>query len=221
MKFRNAITGKDQLAIIAEVKLKSPSHGVFEGITLDEQVKKYLAADVAAISLVTDPKRFNGSVELIRETRALTDLPIIRKDFIHDRAVLDETKTYGADAALLIVKDLTKEELDNLVHYCFEIGIDPVAEVHSAEDCKKITGLPAETVILINNRNLDTLEIDVRHGLTILPHVPSTYTIIAASGFVASEEVALYKGKVDAILVGTTLLTTPDPAAVIRSWRRM
>lgn len=220
MRFRNAIIGKNQLAIIAEVKLKSPSHGVFEGITLHEQIKKYLAANVVAISLVTDPKRFNGSVELIRETRALTDLPIIRKDFIRETAVLDETKAYGADAALLIVKDLTKEELEHLVSYCFEIGIDPVAEVHSPEDCEKIAGLPSETVILINNRNLDTLEIDVRHGLSILPHVPSAYTIIAASGFVTAEEVALYKGKVDAILVGTTLLTTPDPAAIIKSWRQ-
>ncbi|MBP9717886.1 indole-3-glycerol-phosphate synthase [Candidatus Gracilibacteria bacterium] len=215
MRFNDAIKGKQQLSIIAEVKLKSPSHGEFKGVTLEDQIKKYLAAGIDAVSLVTDPVRFNGSVELIRQTRELTDLPIIRKDFIRDEKVLDETKAYGADAALLIVKDLTKEELEKLVAHCIAIGIDPVAEVYSPADTEKIKDLPLETIILINNRNLDTLEINAAHGLEILPLINPDHTIIAASGFATKAAVIPYRWRVDAILVGTSLLTATDPSTII------
>lgn len=221
-RFRDAISGKENISIIAEIKRYSPSHGrSFPFREVPDLVSMYEKGGASALSVVTAKEPFQGSLELLKEARSLTKLPLIRKDFITTVPDLDESKTSGADAVLLIAHRLTKESLYVLVKEALARDLDPVVELHFDEDFKKIEALiknPADIIVGINNRNLENFKTDVQHAAKLLGQLDPACTIIAESAFQMADDFAPYKGKIDAVLIGTALLTAKDPMEKLLSF---
>lgn len=220
--FFDAISGKESIAIIAEIKIFSPSYGNnFPPHTVAELVSAYEAAGASAISVVTAPRPFRGSTELLKEAKLLTKLPLLRKDFITSTDAIDESEKLGASALLLIASNLIQSELLNLSDYARAKGIDVVVEVHTEEELEKVQKLmwadgsgnsaPGKLIIGINNRNLKNFSTDVNHAIKFLSLIPSHQAIIAESAFRKPEDLAPYKGKIDAALIGTAFLIDKNP----------
>lgn len=220
--FRSAITGKEKISVIAEIKRRSPSHGDFPNIPVQKLVEDYIGGGASAISVVTEAKRFNGSISIIEEaTKHMAtigkNLPIIRKDFISNKSQIEETAKCGASAILLIAKYLEKKQLAELIDTALGLGLDPVVEIHSIEDLNCVP-LNFNITIGVNNRDLDSLKTDVNHAKSLLDNIDPRFTIIAESAFKKPEELKQYFGKIDAVLIGTAFLTASDPKASLISF---
>lgn len=215
--FEKAIHGKDRISVIAEIKRFSPSHGAFPDHPVHELIKAYETGGASAISVVTDPHLFHGSLDLLREARKYTKLPIIRKDFLTEKKHIDESADAGASAVLLIARMLDDERLEELAEYAQAQGLDTVIEIHDDEDLKKIAGIQ-NAIIGINNRNLKTFQTNVRHAAKFLDRLNPAFTVIAESAFSSAEEFAPYFGKIDAVLIGTALLTSKNPHETLLSF---
>lgn len=208
--FHDAIVGKGEISVIAEIKRRSPSHGDFPQHAVKELMAAYEKGGAAAISVVTEKSLFNGNIELLREVRKITRLPILRKDFITAAEQVKETAEAGANAILFVTRLLSKEKLFELVSLALKVGLDPVVEIHDEQDLKKIKGL-RHIVVGVNNRDLRTFKTNVRHAQKFLDFIDPAFPIIAESAFQTPEELAPYRGKIDAVLIGTILLTAPNP----------
>lgn len=216
--FHNAIRGKKNISVIAEIKRRSPSRGDFPPHNVTELMTAYKKGGATAISVVTEPTLFNGSLELLREVRNATDLPILRKDFITNPLQIQETAEAGANAILLIACLLpSQKELVGLAVFAMTLGLDPVIEIHDETDLPKIEGLH-DVIIGINNRNLKTFETDVRHAEKFISRIDPNHTIIVESAFQTPEELVQYRGKIDAVLIGTALLTSENPCNTLTSF---
>lgn len=200
------------ISLIAEMKRSSPSKGAIRpdaGVT--EIVTAYQDAGASAVSVLTEPKWFGGSLDDLAEARAALELPILRKDFIVDEYQLLEARAYGADAALLIVAALDPENLAHLLRFGFDLGLDLLVEVHDGDEVATAVDAGAE-IIGVNNRNLHSLEVDLETSFRLLADVPAGTTVVAESGISHREDVMrLEEAGVDAILVGETLMRYPDP----------
>lgn len=215
--FLKAISGKDRIKVIAEVKRRSPSFGDFPNHDVSTLLLAYEKGGASAISVVTEPTLFKGSLELLREVRRATQLPVLRKDFITRPEQVEETARCGADAILLITRLLTKPALTELVTLCAQFKIDPVLEINDDEDLEKITGMHG-IIVGINNRDLRTFETDVKHAAGLLHRIDPSLTIIAESAFSNAKELIPYRGKIDAVLIGTALLTSKDPQVTLSNF---
>ena len=215
--FRKAISDTRRINLIAEIKKSSPS----EGILRDNFQPLRLAAlmeygGAAAISILTETHFFKGRPSYLKTVRQVIQIPILRKDFILDEYQLYESKLLEADAVLLIASVLTEEELRRFLSRSREIGLEVLVEIHTEEDLKKAVGAGAE-ILGINNRNLQTLEVDVHRAERILHHVPKQATVVIESGFKDHEEILKYKSLgVHAFLVGTSLMKSPDVIAKVQ-----
>lgn len=206
------------LSVIAEFKRRSPSAGQIaaEGVDIAVQVAAYEQGGAAALSVLTDEPHFGGSLVDLRAARAACSLPIIRKDFIVDPYQLYEAALNGADAVLLIVAALSDEDLRELSQEARSIDLDCLVEVHDAEELERALEVGAE-VIGINNRNLDDGTVDVATTYELMPDVPAGKTVVAESGISSREELEeLERVGVDAVLIGTTLMSAADPEAKVR-----
>lgn len=221
--FHKAIQGKDHISIIAEIKRSSPSHGPFEQHTVADLIHAYEKGGASAISVVTEPMRFLGSLELLAEIRQQTKLPIIRKDFIQEKNKIADTQKYGGSALLLIAHNLTEDQLKDFTDEAILCDLDVVIEVHDTDDIAKISHIPIDPRIMIgiNNRNLETLEIDPRHALKLVSLIDPQRTIIAESGFSHTSQLEAYKGKIDAALIGTSLLIAEDPCTELMKFTNL
>lgn len=206
------------LSIIAEIKLSSPSHGPFTIPDLAAQVHAYERGGACMISVVTEPKRFNGSLELLKHIRSLTHLPILRKDFLTQEKELDETLAAGAQCVLLIAREHTQERLIELCMYAISIGLEVLVELREEKDFDVIPLLPKKIKIGINNRNLTTLETDVAFALKLIDRIPADRYRIVESGISKASELEPYRGKADCVLIGTALLESANPEALLRSF---
>jgi len=206
------------LSLIAEFKRSSPSAGeIRPGAGVGEIVRAYEEGGAAAISVLTEEGSFGGSLADLREARAATDLPILRKDFIVEPYQLYEAAAAGADAVLLIVAALDVEDLEHLYEEAREIDLDCVVEVHDEGELETALELDAG-VLGINNRNLDTLSVDVATTFRLMPDVPAGKTVVSESGIDGPEQLEeLAMVGVDAILVGEWLMRAEDPADAIHS----
>lgn len=207
------------VAVIAEIKLRSPSFGKFPIKSIKKLVRAYEKNGTAAISVVTEPKLFNGSIELLKQIRQLTKLPILRKDFIKTTDQIEETFLTGANAILLIANILTKAQLKKLVFCAQKRNLDTLIEIHDEKDIEKLRGLTG-IIIGINNRNLKTFKTDVNHAKSLLKRIKKipefkTTPIIIESGFSKPEELKKYKGKASAALIGTAFLTSKNPSKLL------
>jgi indole-3-glycerol phosphate synthase len=205
------------LSLIAEFKRRSPSAGeISASATVAEQVGAYERGGAAALSVLTDAPHFGGSLEDLRAARAACGLPILRKDFIVDPYQLLEAAVNGADAVLLIVRVLEDAELAEMYERARGLDLDCLVEVHDGEELERALRLDAE-VIGINNRDLDEGTVDVGTTYELMPDVPAGKTVVAESGISTRTELEeLERVGVDAVLIGSALMTAADPEALAR-----
>lgn len=217
--FKKAI--KKGFNIIAEIKKASPSKGIInQNFNLEETAKIYQKnKHVKAISVLTDYKFFFMAPTCLKTVRKLlypivraklklTKKPLLRKDFIIDPYQIYESRLYGADAILLIARILTKNQIKNFIELAKEYKMDCLVEIHNEKELKK---LPNNTEIIgINNRNLDTLTIDLNTTLNLISKLPKNKIIVSESGFSTNENINKVKNKVNAVLIGTSILQSKD-----------
>jgi len=204
------------VSLIAEIKKASPSEGIirrdFDPIEL---ARIYTESGVSAVSVLTDSKYFQGSLEDLRKVRAETSLPILRKDFILEAYQVYESKLYGADAVLLISSILEAEKLRKLIELCHKLGLCALVEVRSEEDLEKALEMGAQ-VVGINNRDLKTFKVDISVTDKLIKEIPKGRVIVSESGISTREDVLwLESVGVDAILVGEALMRSKNMKAKI------
>ena len=204
--FKAAIS-KNKLNLIAEFKKSSPSKNIVKKeFNLKETISVYNKyAD--AISILTDKKYFNGSLEDLREASALTSLPLLRKDFIIDEYQIYEARHNNANAILLIASILKNEEIKRFIAVAKKYHMACIVEAHTEEELNRALECNAE-IIGINNRNLHTLEIDTNTTLRLAEKIPENKVIISESGISSNEYIKKIKNKVNAILVGSHFMNS-------------
>ena len=213
--FAKAIRKPGRVNIIAEVKRRSPSKGLlcpnFDHIAL---AKTYTQAGAAAISVLTDSEFFGGHRQYLAEIRQVTPLPLLRKDFIIHPYQIYQSRLLGADAVLLIVAALEDDLLSELYTLTQKLGLTALVEVHDEPELRRTLAVGA-TLIGINNRNLSTFVTDIDTTFKLRRLIPeSGVTVVSESGIKSSTDmVEMSQHQVDAVLVGETLVTAPDPAA--------
>jgi indole-3-glycerol phosphate synthase/phosphoribosylanthranilate isomerase len=215
MKFADALA-QPGLGAIAEVKRRSPSAGDLRPDADPAQLAAQFArAGAAAISVLVD-ERFGGTIDDLRAARASTDAPLLGKGFFSSEAELRELRDAGADAVLLILRDLDDATAARLLAYTEELGIDALVEAHDADELQRAMQLDAP-VIGINARDLTTFEIDRRTQLDLVARAPRDRLVIAESGVhTRAQGAAAELAGADAILVGSALMQAPDPQAKLR-----
>jgi indole-3-glycerol phosphate synthase len=211
-------TPERTLAIIAEIKRRSPSKGpLAPDLHASERAAQYVAGGAAAISVLTEPERFGGSLDDLREVSGTVPVPVLRKDFIVDPLQLFEARALGASAALLIARALSPRQLIALVAAARGAGIEPLVEIRGERELDHALAAGAR-VIGVNNRNLETLEVDPGTAARVIPLIPSGIVAVAESGVTTRRdaEAAAAIGA-DAILVGSALSLASDGAAAVRA----
>ncbi len=206
------------MQIIAEVKQASPSRGLLtEDFRPGPLARSYEAAGAAAVSVLTEPHYFRGSLSDLQAVKAATrETPVLRKDFIIDRYQLVEARLYGADAVLLIVAALTPAMLTELIRETLALGMTPLVEVHREEEIAVACDAGAE-IIGINNRDLWTLEVNLDTTLKLRPNIPAGITVVSESGIHSREDVERLKSAgVHGFLIGEALVTHKEPALKLR-----
>jgi indole-3-glycerol phosphate synthase len=206
--------------VIAEIKRRSPSRGEiradFDPVAI---AKAYADAGAAAISVLTDERWFGGSLEVLRQVRAVADLPLLRKDFVIDAYQIDEARLAGADAVLLIVAALAPERLEALARHAGARGLDALVEVHDASELEVARRVGAR-LIGINNRDLATFEVDLGTTEALAPHAGEGVVVVAESGIFTPADVArLEAAGAHAFLVGESLMREPDPGRALAELR--
>jgi indole-3-glycerol phosphate synthase len=214
-RFRDALAGPG-LGAIAEVKRRSPSAGDLRPDADPTQLAgQFAGAGAAAISILVD-ERFGGSVGDLRAAREATFAPLLAKGFFGEEAQLDELKEAGADAVLLLLRDLDDPRAAGMLSRAEELGLDALVEAHDAVELGRAVELGAE-VIGVNARDLDTFEIDRAAALELVASAPGDRVIVAESGISArAHGAAAELAGADAILVGSALMRAGDPAAELR-----
>jgi indole-3-glycerol phosphate synthase len=217
----NALNRSDRINIIAEFKRRSPSKGTIrENADAAAMARSYESAGAAAISVLTEEKYFDGSLDDLRAVREVVSIPILRKDFIVDEFQVYESATAGADALLLIVAALDDETLARLLRLTEdELGMDPLVEVHTKEEMDRAVALGAK-LIGVNNRDLRTFNVSTETSAQLAGFAPADTVLVSESGLNPDEVGKLravgYKG----FLVGEVLMRAADPVRELRAFRR-
>lgn len=197
--------------IIAEFKRKSPSKGWFKTKELEvEPVVVAYNKGAAGISVLTDEEFFGGDLDDLIQTKVITDIPVLRKDFIIDKWQIAEAKAFGADVILLIAACLTVEEVKDFAFYAKSIGLESILEVHNEEElghcCDEVT------MVGVNNRNLKTFEVDINTSLELIDKIPADKPAIAESGISNVETiVTLRNAGFKGFLIGENFMKEDEP----------
>lgn len=214
--FRQALQ-QGTVAVIAELKRRSPSKGVLDD-TLSAAARggQYEAGGAAALSILTEPTRFGGTLDDLQQVGAAVGIPRLRKDFIVDDTQLFEARAAGASAALLIARALPDDRLAALAATARAVGLEPLVEVRDEAELASALAAGAQ-VIGVNNRDLETLIIDPAVGARVVAQIPRDRVAVYESGVAdrAGVEAAARAGA-DAVLVGSVLSTAADGAAAVR-----
>ena len=215
-RFPAALSNSDGVNVIAECKRRSPSRGVLrEDYDPVAIAAGYAGAGAAAISVLTEPTFFDGSLDHLRAVRAAVDLPLLRKDFIVSEYQLLEARAAGADAVLLIVAALRPAELKLLHDHARRHGLDVLVEAHDATELAIAIDAGAR-IIGVNNRNLRTLAIDVHASETLAAQMPADVIAVSESGLKTAAEITRLKALgYHAVLIGERFMTAADPGAAL------
>jgi len=210
---------KDGVSIMAEIKKASPSMGVIcENFKPLDIAKGYIANGARAISILTDKEFFQGDIAYLRQIREITDIPLLRKDFVVDEIQILEAKAAGADAVLLIKAALEDNRLKELINLANDIDCAPLVEVHTIDEMNASFDAGA-SIIGVNNRNLQTFEVDLDNSLKILPLIPESCLKISESGIKTKEEIQiLRKAGADAFLIGTSFMQSENREGLFREF---
>ncbi len=210
--FIESINKPRQISLIAEIKKASPSAGVIrQEFNHIEIAKAYQEAGVQAVSVLTEEDFFQGNISYINDVKNLNDSPVLRKDFIIEPYQVYESRFYGADAILLIANLLTQDEITGLLNLSRELGMDSIVEVHNEKELKKVLKLKGVQIIGINNRDLRTLEVDIKTVEKLFPLIPKDKVVVVESGIKTAQDILFLKILgVNAVLVGTVFMESPD-----------
>ncbi|TAK71202.1 MAG: indole-3-glycerol phosphate synthase TrpC [Actinomycetota bacterium] len=211
-----SVLSADGVQVIAEVKRSSPSKGQLAAIADPAALAcDYEAGGAHVISVLTEERRFGGSLADLAAVRAAVDIPVLRKDFIVGSYQLWEARAYGADVVLLIVAALPQLALVSLIERAASIGLATLVEVHDAEEVDRALDAGA-TVIGVNARNLKTLEVDRTTFARLAPRIPDRCLRVAESGVRGPHDLIAYANAgADAVLVGESLVVGQDPRAAV------
>lgn len=217
--FGRAIAGPG-LSVIAEIKRRSPSAGVIaEALDPVSQAIAYEAGGAAAISVLTEPQFFGGSLGDLEAVRAAVTVPVLRKDFTVSPAQIWEARAAGADAVLLIVAALDDEALVSLVAVASEVGVDAIVEAHTIDEVRRAIAAQAQ-IVGVNNRDLATFETDLSVAEGAAGAIPDGVIRIGESGVSSAEGAArMHRAGYDAILVGEALVRHDDPGTFVAELR--
>jgi indole-3-glycerol phosphate synthase len=207
---------RPSINVIAECKRRSPSRGILRVDYHPEVIARgYEAAGAAAVSVLTEPTFFDGSLEHLRRVREAVSIPVLRKDFISTDFQLVEARAAGADAVLLIVAALADAELQQLLGRSRDLGLAALVEVHDEEELTRAVGAGA-SLLGVNSRNLKTLAVDTGTFDRLAPALPSGAVAVAESGLKAPEDLRRLQGvRYNGFLIGERLMTTPDPGEAL------
>lgn len=208
------------VGIIAEVKRSSPSAGPLAHIASPADLAaQYAAGGASAISVLTEQRRFNGSLEDFDNVRARVDIPLLRKDFTVDEYQIYEARAHGADLVLLIVAALDDAQLRDFLALTEELGMHALVETHTVEEIERAAAVQA-SIVGVNVRNLKTLDVDTSHYGALAKHLPDHVIRIAESGVKEASDVAMYAAQgADAVLVGEALVKHGEPRQAIEDFR--
>ncbi len=217
--FPSALRG-DGIRVIAEVKKASPSRGIiradFDPVNI---ARTYAANGAAAISVLTEEKYFQGSLDYLTAIRGAlgeSSPPLLRKDFIDEPYQVYESRAYGADAMLLIAASLTREQFGELIELSHSLGMACLIEVHNEAELENVLGSPAR-VIGINNRDLNTFKVDIATTGRLRPLIPADKIVVSESGISSRAALdTLRRWRVDAALIGGAFMASSDTAAKMR-----
>ena len=214
---RQCISLKDSIlkssgGIICEFKRRSPSNNnINYKSNISEVVNGYQKAGAAGLSILTNKQYFDGDIQDILEIRDIASIPILRKEFIISEYQIIEAKSIGSDAILLIASILSKEEIKNYSSLAKDIGLEVLFEIHDAEELEKLSGENID-IIGVNNRNLDTLEIDLQNSVDLYNKIPNSFVKISESGISKVESILrLREVGYQGFLIGENFMKTDDP----------
>ncbi|MDE1920344.1 MAG: indole-3-glycerol phosphate synthase TrpC [Candidatus Omnitrophica bacterium] len=215
--FKKAISKPGGINLIAEIKKASPSAGLIrEDFDAPKIARIYVENNVAAISVLTEDKYFLGKFSYLSQVARHAPVPVLMKDFIVHEYQIYEGLFYGASAALLIVAMLTNSQLRSLMQAAHHLGLDCLVEVHDEIEMERALACGAE-IIGINNRSLQTLNVDLNNCLKIIPLIPKGIVIVAESGLKTySDVVQVSKAGAHAVLIGEAFMRSADIGAKIR-----
>jgi len=216
--FRRALLEADSIAIIAEAKKASPSKGVirpdFDPASI---AANYLAGGASAMSVLTDERFFAGSLHYIPLVRQAVPLPVLRKDFVIDGLQIEEARTYGADAILLIAAILETNQMRDFRQMAEEMGMDALVEVHDERELERALAA-GSTLVGVNNRNLKDFSVDLETTFRLRREMPDDIPLVSESGISERRDILrLIEADVKAALIGETLMRASDEAAMLRT----
>jgi indole-3-glycerol phosphate synthase len=215
--FKAALRARPGMAVIAEVKRRSPSKGALApDLVPGVMAKTYAAAGAACLSVLTDQDFFGGSADDLAEARTAVELPVLRKDFTVCASDIYDARLMGADAVLLIVGALSPDELAEFLALARRVGLDALVEVHDEAEAE----LALADLIGVNQRDLVTFEVDTDRAVRVVAGLPDTVVRVAESGIRTHSDVRrLADAGFDAVLVGEALVSAPDPGAALAALR--
>lgn len=205
------------MSYICEVKKASPSKGLIApDFPYVEIAKEYEAAGAAAISCLTEPFYFQGADRYLEEITQAVQIPVLRKDFTIDEYMVYQAKALGASAILLICAILDNHELRYYRELCEELGMDALVEAHDEQEVERALQTGAK-IVGVNNRDLRTFQVDVRNSIQLRSLAPREIVFVSESGIRTAQDIEkLYENQVDAVLIGETLMRSPDKEAALR-----
>jgi indole-3-glycerol phosphate synthase len=214
--FTAALLRQPGVAVIAEIKRRSPSKGALApDLVPGVLAKAYATGGAACLSVLTDEEFFGGSPADLAEAREAVDLPVLRKDFTVCAADVCDARMMGADAVLLIVGALSSSELSELLALARHLQLDALVEAHDEREAEAALAVGAD-MVGVNQRDLQTFEVDQDRALRVGASLPADVVRVAESGIRSAEDVRRLAGAgFDAILVGEALVSAPDPGAAI------
>ena len=217
--FEDALKRKG-VSLICEIKKASPSKGLiskdFDHVRI---AKEYTEVGADCISVLTEPTRFLGDIRFLEDISKITNIPLLRKDFIVDEYMLYEAKCAGASAVLLICSILDDDRLRSFLKICDDIGLSALFEAHDEGEIERAVSCGAR-IIGINNRNLHDFSVNIDNGITLIPSIPYDVVTVAESGIKDHEDIVrLQQAGFDAALIGETIMRSDDKAGTIRALR--
>lgn len=208
------------ISFICEVKKASPSKGLIApDFPYLDIAREYERAGAGAISVLTEPEFFQGSPEYLKEIRQEVGIPLLRKDFVVDAYQIYQAKVLGADAALLICAVLDGAALRECIELCDHLGLSALVEVHDEREMEQAL-LAGARIIGVNNRNLKDFTVDIGNSVRLRSLAPDAVAFVAESGIQTRQDVkSLEKARVNAVLIGETLMRSPDKKAMLEKLR--
>jgi indole-3-glycerol phosphate synthase len=213
----HSFLSRDEMNVIAEVKRSSPSKGSLATITDPASLaEQYQEAGAAAVSVLTERRRFGGSLEDLDAVRKRITIPVLRKDFMVDEYQFLEARAHGADIVLLIVAALSKSQLRDFYDLATELGMASLIEVHTAQELESAMDIEPR-IIGVNSRNLKTLDVDSAAFADLIPRIPADVIRVAESGIATRSDVEFAQNAgATAILVGETLVKSGNPISAMQ-----